>query len=163
MAKQSMKIKNNAAADEALLKIGLLKHKLSQLESKAEEKMMKIKTDLAQQGGPLSEELKELEKAVLNYAEENKETLFSDAKTVKLSFGDLAVKISETLETSDETLALCKKYGHLNAVKVVESLNKNVLKTFNEKQLAAVKAFREQKENFSYKLNEAAILSRKSA
>lgn len=163
MANKIAKLKNNAAVDEALLRIGTLKHQLTQLEAKAEEKILKVKAELASSGGILDNEIKELERQVLVYAEENKETLFGDAKTFKLSFGDVLMRVSESLEISEETLTLCKKYGHVNAVKIEEKLNKNVLKTFTDDQLKAVKAFREAKESFSYKLNEAAILARKSA
>jgi len=163
MGKPIKPFKNPAEANEALLKIGTLKRELLKLENKAEEQILKIKSKWMEQGAGMDEEVKALEAAVLEFAEREKESLFAETKTYKLAYGDLKLRVSELLEVCDETLGLCKQYGFGNAVKVKEEVNKQVLKTFTPDDLARVKAERVTKENFSYDLNEAAILARRHA
>uniref|UniRef100_A0A7C6A8G9 Host-nuclease inhibitor protein Gam n=1 Tax=candidate division WOR-3 bacterium TaxID=2052148 RepID=A0A7C6A8G9_UNCW3 len=139
-------------ADEVLRKIAELKRNIIVLESEAQEKIDKIKDGLNSKISPILQEIERYELSLSAFANAQKDELFKDRKTIEITFGFLGFRQSTKISITNQTLKLLKQFGYNEAIIVKESVNKEVLQTYSESQLAEVKAKKIVEDNFWYEL-----------
>ena len=88
------------------------------------------------------------------YSEYNKEELFKDKKTIELTFGQFGFRQSTSISVKKNTLDLLKEHGFREAIKVKESVNKDILRDWSDERLALVNAKRVVKDSFWVEVKE---------
>jgi phage host-nuclease inhibitor protein Gam len=81
-------------------------------------------------------------------------------KTKELAFGRLGFRMSTRLvlpKVADGVIAQLKKMGMADCVSVKEQVNKEILKTYEEKTILAVGASLEKKDTFWYETKQEQI------
>ncbi len=115
---------------------------------------------------PLEARRKELAQAVATYAELNKASLFKGRKSVDLGYGVIGFRLSTALKTVgkavtwDMVLQKIKDFGFGEAVRVQETVDKDVLRGWPDERLATVGARREVKDEFFIEVNKEPVLAK---
>ena len=140
-------------ANQAIAEIGRLTMQIESIDGKASEKIGKIKEDAARAGEPARERIKELESALLLYAEYNKGDLFKDRKSIPLSYGTIGYRLSTRVSVKRTTLELLKKLFKGKGVRIKEEVDKEELLTWKDEDLAQVDAAKLVQDTFFYEVN----------
>jgi phage host-nuclease inhibitor protein Gam len=112
---------------------------------------------------PLETRRKELEQALASYAELNKATLFKARKSLDLGFGVLGFRLSTCVKTVSKAttwemvLQKLKDFGFAEAIRIQESVDKDVLRTYPDERLATVGVKREVTDVFFIEINKEAV------
>lgn len=157
-----MKIKNLEQANETLREIAELQRILAVAEAALNGKIDGWKAAARDKAVPLQAKLAELEKAVQVYAEYNRQEIFTERKSVVLSFGSFGFRSSTALKTMskwtwEKVLTTLKSLGGKGAVRIKEEVNRETLSAWEDDELAAVGVRRETKETFWIEIAEQEI------
>jgi len=110
----------------------------------------KAKTEAEQKAKPYKEKIKLIEKAIADFAERNKHEI--EGKTKEMTFGRVGFRLASSIVVSknkaDKIIESLKKFGMENCIKVTETLNKDVLATYSDKDIAKVGALRKVQDKF---------------
>ena len=145
-----------------LSEIAELDRELTTIDYELNETIDQAKTEAGQAAEPHKTKREQLEASLAAYAEYNKPVLFSDKKTIDLLFGSFGFRKSSAIKNMKgfkvaDVIAKIKELGLRNAITVKESLNKDVMKEWADKQLEAVGAMREEKDSFWYEVKEEEV------
>ena len=147
------KIKTLEDADLALKEIGLLEHELEAIDGEANKKIAEIKADCAKQGEGLRKRITDLSALLGAFAEYNREELFKDRKSQKLSFGEFGYRKSTAISVKKTTLELLKKLKLVRYIRIKEEIDKDLMAEMTDESLAQVDAVRKVKDSFFCEAN----------
>ena len=147
------KIKTLEDANLALKEIGLLEHELEAIDGEANKKIAEIKADCAKQGEGLRKRITDLSALLGAFAEYNREELFKDRKSQKLSFGEFGYRKSTAISVKKTTLELLKKLKLVRYIRIKEEIDKDLMAEMTDESLAQVDAVRKVKDNFFCEAN----------
>lgn len=147
------KIKTLEDADLALKEIGLLEHELEAIDGEANKKIAEIKADCAKQGEGLRKRITDLSALLGAFAEYNREELFKDRKSQKLSFGEFGYRKSTAISVKKTTLELLKKLKLDRYIRIKEEIDKDLMAEMSDESLAQVDAVRKVKDAFFCQAN----------
>ena len=147
------KIKTLEDADLALKEIGLLEHELEAIDGEANKKIAEIKADCTKQGEGLRKRITDLSALLGAFAEYNREELFKDRKSQKLSFGEFGYRKSTSISVKKTTLELLKKLKLVRYIRIKEEIDKDLMAEMTDESLAQVDAVRKVKDSFFCEAN----------
>ena len=147
------KIKTLEDANLALKEIGLLEHELEAIDGEANKKIAEIKADCAKQGEGLRKRITDLSALLGAFAEYNREELFKDRKSQKLSFGEFGYRKSTAISIKKTTLGLLKKLKLDRYIRTKEEVDKDLMAEMSDESLAQVDAVRKVKDSFFCQAN----------
>ena len=147
------KIKTLEDANLALKEIGLLEHELEAIDGEANKKIAEIKADCAKQGEGLRKRITDLSALLGAFAEYNREELFKDRKSQKLSFGEFGYRKSTSISVKKTTLELLKKLKLVRYIRIKEEIDKDLMAEMTDESLAQVDAVRKVKDSFFCEAN----------
>ena len=147
------KIKTLEDANLALKEIGLLEHELEAIDGEANKKIAEIKADCAKQGEGLRKRITDLSALLGAFAEYNREELFKDRKSQKLSFGEFGYRKSTAISIKKTTLELLKKLKLDRYIRTKEEVDKDLMAEMSDESLAQVDAVRKVKDSFFCQAN----------
>ena len=147
------KIKTLEDANLALKEIGLLEHELETIDGEANKKIAEIKADCAKQGEGLRKRITDLSALLGAFAEYNREELFKDRKSQKLSFGEFGYRKSTAISVKKTTLELLKKLKLVRYIRIKEEIDKDLMAEMTDESLAQVDAVRKVKDSFFCEAN----------
>jgi phage host-nuclease inhibitor protein Gam len=148
------KITSLKEADSVLKRLSELNNTLKKLEAETDDMINEIKKTAKENAEPIIKEMEELEHSLAIYSEYNKEELFKDKKTIELTFGQFGFRQSTSISVKKNTLDLLKEHGFREAIKVKESVNKDILRDWSDERLALVNAKRVVKDSFWVEVKE---------
>ncbi|MGL4791893.1 MAG: host-nuclease inhibitor Gam family protein [Anaerotignaceae bacterium] len=123
---------------------------IDSIEAEMNLKINEIKAGAEKLAKPLKDRIKEIDNTVKVFAEENKADI--EGKTKVLNFGRVGFRLSERIIASDKKmqkiLENLKKFGMENCINVKETLNKDVLSTYNDKDIVKVGASKKVEDKF---------------
>ncbi|MGD0278091.1 MAG: host-nuclease inhibitor Gam family protein [Smithella sp.] len=114
---------------------------IAKLSAPYEQTIEKLRADLATD-----------EKALLSLMKKNKGTLFSFEDVVNLPNGSLIHNVGDHVTIPKTALADCQAQGFRDAIKVVESLDRDAIEKWPDAKLVLIGAQRKKKEEFKYSL-----------
>jgi len=148
-----------AAADEALLEMGILNLEAEAIQAEAEIEIDKVKVFAAEQIAPKKARMKELELALEAFGKAHREEILPKGrKSLELNFGVLGFRKSTKIRIKKTTLALLKKLDLLPFIRLVESVNKEAMRDLPDDVLAQVDATREISEDFFFEVKREEIV-----
>ena len=147
------KIKTLEDANLALKEIGLLEHELEAIDTEAHKQIAEIKADCAKQGEGLRKRITDLSALLGAFAEYNREELFKDRKSQKLSFGEFGYRKSTAISVKKTTLELLKKLKLVRYIRIKEEIDKDLMAEMTDESLAQVDAVRKVKDSFFCEAN----------
>ena len=147
------KIKTLEDANLALKEIGLLEHELEAIDGEANKKIAEIKADCAKQGEGLRKRITDLSALLGAFAEYNREELFKDRKSQKLSFGEFGYRKSTSISVKKTTLELLKKLHLTKYIRIKEEPDKDLMAEMSDESLTQVDAVRKVKDVFFCQAN----------
>lgn len=145
---ETVKITSLSEADGLLKRISDINANLRKIEADTDIKVNEIKETMRAEAKELIEEKERLEKSLGIYSEYNKSELFSDKKTIELTFGLFGYRQSTSISVKQTTLELLKKHGLEEAIITKESPNKEVMRDWSEEKLKLVDAKRVVEDKF---------------
>ncbi|MGE3612288.1 MAG: host-nuclease inhibitor Gam family protein [Sulfurimonas sp.] len=145
---ETVKITSLSEADGLLKRISDINANLRKIEADADIRVNEIKEEMKAQAEELIEEKEGLEKSLGIYSEYNKSELFSDKKTIELTFGLFGYRQSTSISVKQTTLELLKKHGLEEAIITKESPSKEVMRDWSVEKLKLVDAKRVVEDKF---------------
>jgi len=153
-ARPAPRLRDLPDVDGALYEMAQATAEIKQLEAVVEARINDLKEAYKQKAQPLVDRIKALELDVLAFAEDRKPDLFSDKRSLELTFGEIGFRRSTRISVRQDTLALLKELGWEEGIRVEESVNKEKLTEWSDEQLARVHASRTELDKFWYELHE---------
>ncbi len=147
------KIKTLEDANLALKEIGLIERELEAIDAEAHKEIAEIKADCAKQGQAMRKRIADLSALLGAFAEYNRDELFKDRKSQKLSFGEFGYRKSTSISTKKTTLGLLKKLRLYQYIHTKETPNKEAMKEMDDEALGQVDAVRKVKDAFFCEAN----------
>lgn len=123
---------------------------LDTLEAEMNMKINDVKLETEKLSKPLKEKVKELEEQIKDFTEENKTEI--EGRTKILTFGKVGFRLSSNVSVPTKKLSKIienlRKFGMENCIKVSESVNKDILGTYSDKDIAKVGATKKAEDKF---------------
>lgn len=152
-------LKNWEEVNESMKEIGYCHIALETTEADMQLRINQAKEDAEAIAKPLKDKIKKLEKEIAFFAEEHKDEI--EGKTKELNFGKVGFRICTSISIPSKKLESIiqklKKFGMENCIKVTESINKDVLGTYSEKEIAKIGAVRKTEDKFWLEINREKI------
>ena len=148
------KITSLSEADAVLKRLAELNNNIKKIEAETDNKINEIKEAAKKEAEPILQEIEALEHSLAVYSEYNKEELFKDKKTIELTFGLFGFRQSTSISIKKNTLELLKQHGFKEAIKIKESVNKEVMREWSDERLNLVNAKRVVKDSFWVEVKE---------
>ena len=155
---QAVVIADLEQARAALAEIANLARRLDTIDMAMNSAIDAAKEGAAAEGKPLAERRKALEAALATFGTMRKAELFKDRKSLDLGFGVIGFRMSTCVKTLPKTtwgmvLDALKRFGLIEAIRVKEEPNKEMLKDWPDERLATVGARREVADVFFVEIN----------
>ncbi len=154
MARKRMEepaIKSWEEADAVLKQIRDAEMELAAITMDMEKCINDIKENAEKEAGPLKDEVKILGLQLKEFTTFNKSEL--KGKSRELSFGTVGFRASTSLvlpKAAEGVIRTLKKLGMGDCINLTETVNKEVLKTYDEKTILMVGASLKKKDTFWY-------------
>ena len=156
--KNFVRINSLEETNAALFEIAQLRAKLKMIDAKAEEEINKIKAKASTEAQPHLDRIDALEAGIYAYSEYYKDELFSPRKkTQELQFGLIGYRQSTKISVKRSCLDKLKEYEFIDAIRIQESVNKEVLKDWPDDRLKMVDAKKIVEDKFWYEVKEEAV------
>lgn len=156
-------INDLAEADRALERIVIATAAVEEITAKTNGEINRLKQQAAALSASHQATIAEHDKALTSFLKKNKK-LFAEKRSLDLVYGRIGFRISKIIEVSTNTLEKLKKIdGGQDAIIVKESPNKNVLETWDDKDLKKVGATRVIKDEPYYNPSKQEIAKRMAA
>ncbi len=143
-------------ADRALMEIARAEIEIAKIEGDMNIEINQIKERADRACAPLRAQIIELGKQLKTFAELNRPD-FKSAKTRTLTFGELGFRASTSVVIKpalmEKIIDNLRKLGMDDCIKVSETVNKEVLKTYPEAQIIASGASLKKDDTFWYETN----------
>ncbi len=155
--KPEIKVKKITSLNEAdlvLRRIAELNNIVKKIEADADEEINRIKEAAKKEAEGILDEIEALEHSLAIFSEYNKEELFKDKKTIELTFGLFGFRQSTSISIKKDTLELLKQHGFKEAIKIKESVNKEIMRDWSDEKLKLVNAKRVVKDSFWVEVKE---------
>lgn len=99
---------------------------------------------------PLKEKIKEIDSAISGFTEEKKAEI--EGRTKVLTFGKVGFRLSSSISVPSKKLGKIienlKKFGMENCINITETVNKDVLATYSDKDIVKVGASKKVEDKF---------------
>lgn len=141
-------------ADEALKEIAEAEHELDMLHSAMNMQVDALKKQFDEAAKPYHEKVKKNELLVKEFSTVNRAEM--DGKSKKLTFGKVGFRMSTKVglpKNTAKVIANLRKYGMEKCIKTKETVNKDILKTYEEKDILKVGGKLKKEDTFYYELN----------
>lgn len=154
MARKRMEepaLKSWDEVDATLKRIREAELEMSKISADIEKSIIDIKERAEKQLAPYKNELKKLELQIKEYVTLNKDEL--KGKSREMTFGTVGFRMSTKVvlpKVVDKMIKQLKKLGMGDCVNVKESVNKDILKTYDEKTILLVGASLKKEDTFWY-------------
>jgi phage host-nuclease inhibitor protein Gam len=142
------KIDNLDDANLVLKEIGLLEHELEAIDAEAHKQIAEIKAQSAKQGEGIRKRIVDLSALLGAYAEYSRAELFTDRKSIELSFGSFGYRKSTSISVKKTTIELLKKLKLGKYIRIKEEPDKEAMADLDDEALAQVDAVRKIKDVF---------------
>lgn len=142
------KIKNLDEVNDALIDIAQAEMQLAAIDGQATEEIVAAKERAAKSGEPFRARITDLAAMIGRFAEDNREELFKDRKSLSLTAGQIGFRKSTKISTRKTTLELLKKLGYVQYVRVSEVADKEAMRELSDEQLTQVDAVRKESDEF---------------
>ncbi len=147
--KPNVALKNLDDVDKVLQELCTLESKIEQIDAEGDAQIAKIKEDMAKQGKPLRERVKELTGALKAFADYHKQELFKDRKSIERAFGVIGYrKTPPSISVSKHTIELMERLGLQSYIRVRKEPDKEAMLELDDETLAQVEAVRKSREEF---------------
>ena len=147
---KNMELKNWDDVNRALKLKGECELSLDTLEADMNLKINDIKQETERLSKPLKEKIKQLEEEIKNFTEENKAEI--DGRTKVLMFGKVGFSLNSSVSVPTKKLYKIienlRKFGMENCIKVTETVNKDILGTYSNADIAKVGAVKKVEDKF---------------
>lgn len=150
-------LKNWEQVDEALKTIAEAGNELEMLHSAMNLQVDALKKQFDEAARPYHEKIKQNELLVKEFASASR--MGMDGKSKKLTFGIVGFRMSTKLGLPKDVakvIANLRKYGMEKCITTKESVNKDILKTYEEKDILKVGGKLQKEDTFYYELNRIA-------
>jgi phage host-nuclease inhibitor protein Gam len=147
-------------ADKVLEELAELERQASAISNSLNETIDVAKAFAAEDMAVIIARKNLLESALASYAVMNKAVLFRDKKSVDLDFGVLSFRSSTSIVTAgrnitwEMVLGKLKEYDLTEGISTKESVNKDVLREWDNDKLEKVGAKRKTEDKFGYDLKQ---------
>lgn len=135
-------IKSWDDVNKALKLKGECELSLDTLEAEMNLKINDIKLETEKLSKPLKNKIKQLDESIKEFTEENKADI--EGRTKVFMFGKVGFRLVNTVSVPTKKLGKIienlKKFGMENCIKVTESVNKDILGTYSNADIAKVGA-----------------------
>lgn len=154
MARKRMEepvLKSWDEVDSTLKKIREAEIEISKISADMEKCILDIKEKADEEAAPFRDEIKKLELQLKEYTTLNKDEL--KGKSREMTFGSVGFRLSTRLvlpKMVDKVIKQLRKSGMGDCVIVKESVNKEILKTYDEKTILMVGASLKKEDTFWY-------------
>lgn len=143
-------IKDWEEVNLCLKEFGECKITIESIEAEMNIKINDVKLEADKLSKPLKENIKKLEKQIEDFVDEHKFDI--DGKTKELTFGKIGFrqvsKISIPNKKIEKIISNLKKFGMEQCIKITETINKDVLSTYSDKDIAKIGASRKVEDKF---------------
>ncbi len=147
---KNMELKNWDDVNRALKLKGECELSIDTLEADMNLKINDIKQETERLSKPLKEKIKQLEYEIKDFTEENKSEI--DGRTKVLMFGKVGFRLSSSVSVPTKKLSKIienlRKFGMENCIKVTETVNKDILGTYSNADIAKVGAVKKVEDKF---------------
>lgn len=163
MARKRMEesdLKSWEDADLVLKRIRQNELALQGISAEAEKEILEIKERADQEGSPLKDEIKKLELQLKEFTTLNRDEL--RGKSREMTFGTVGFRFSTKVmvpKAVDKVIKQLKKLGMGDCVTIKESVNKDILKTYDEKTILSVGASLKKEDTFWYETKQEELAS----
>lgn len=148
--KKDSELKSWDEVNKSLKTIGECEIAISTIEAEMNLKINDAKTEADKLIKPLKEQIKTAKEQVEGFTEEHKADI--EGKTKQLTFGRCGFRQSTTVSVPtkkiEKIIANLKKFGMENCIKISETVNKDVLSTYSDKDIAKVGATKKVEDKF---------------
>lgn len=161
MARKRMEepsLKSWDEVDSTLKQIREAELELGQIAADMEKCILDVKEKAEEQAQPLKDQVKKLELQVKEFVTLNKDEL--KGKSRELAFGTVGFRLSTKLvlpKAVEKVIRQLKKLGMGDCVTVKESVNKDILKTYDEKTILLVGASLKKEDTFWYETKQEGL------
>ncbi|GHU44534.1 hypothetical protein FACS1894190_16000 [Spirochaetia bacterium] len=143
------KIETVEDANLVLKEIGLLENQLQNIDGEANARIAEIKAAASEQGKTIRKRITDLSGLLGAYAEYNRDELFVERKSVKLTFGIFGYRKSTSISIKTKTtLELLKKLKLNRYIRVKEEPDREAMAELDDDVLSQVDAVRKVKDDF---------------
>lgn len=147
-------LRNWEQVDEALKAIAEAGNELEMLHSAMNLQVDALKKEFDEAARPYHEKMKQNELLVKEFTAASRAEM--EGKSKKLTFGTVGFRMSTKLGLPKDVakvIANLRKYGMEKCITTKESVNKDVLKTYEEKDILKVGGKLQKEDTFYYELN----------
>lgn len=148
-------------ANSALLEIAQAEIALANIEGEMNVKINTIKDEAERAAAPIRERISELNKQLKSFAELNRPD-FGKAKSKALTFGEIGFRVSSSIVIKaamiPKVIDNLRKLGMEDCVKVQETVNKEVLKTYPEENIIQSGATIKRSDTFWYETDKQQLM-----
>lgn len=142
----------HAEADEMLREIGKTTDALSKLEAEAKAALDSVTAAYQSRVDALKGKIADLDKGIKTLAKKHQADLFDGSDRVDLRFGALLHSIEMRVKKARGLLERLEELGAVEAVKIVKSVDWDVLEKWSDERLIEVGTERVRKEVFAYEV-----------
>jgi len=140
--------------DRRLYELGDSTRSLELLQAEAEKEIEAVRARYAEFIGPLKERIAALDKEIKTLTKKHKKMLFDGRDRVDLEHGALLYRVERKVKRARGVLENLEQCGFLEAIKVVKSVDWDVLEKWPDERLVMVGTERKRQEKFEYELKE---------
>lgn len=154
MARKRMEepsLKSWEEVDSTLKRIREAEIEMGRITADMEKYILDIKQKAEEQASPYKDEVKKLELQVKEFVSLNKDEL--KGKSREMTFGTVGFRMSTKLvlpKAADKLIKQLRKLGMGDCITIKESVNKDILKTYDEKTILMVGASLKKEDTFWY-------------
>lgn len=153
-----------ADADRVLEELADLSRRATAVKCAMNERIDAVKAEAKLEIDEIESRQKVLEAALGSFAVMNRAVYFQDRKSLELTFGTLAFRLSHRIVTAgrgvtwDQVLGRLKELGHLDGIRLKEEVDKEALAGWDDAKLERVGAKRKTEDNFGYTLKQQDVV-----
>lgn len=157
----SAELKSWDEVDETLHEIAEAEMEIEKITTDMNVKIHDLKQKADQKSKAAQEKIKTLEVQVKQFVEEHREDL--KGKTMSLNHGQVGFRFSTKVITSkaEKIIEKLKKFGMNDCINVKETINKEVLRKYEEEDILKVGASLKKEDTFWYETTRDVIEDRK--
>jgi phage host-nuclease inhibitor protein Gam len=134
--------------NSALRELGLLEREIESIDADAQKQLGDIKAAAAKQGEPLRKKIAELSAKIGAFAEYSRSDLFTEKKSIDLTFGVFGFRKATSISVKKTTIGLLEKLGLDKYIRIKKEPDKEAMKEMDDESLAQVDAARKTKDEF---------------
>lgn len=139
-------------ADDLLRKLGEITGQLKTVQSECQVEMDALVQRHREKVAPLKQQLELLDKSLRKHSQKYQVDLFKGRDRVDLKCGALLHQVDRRVKRIRDMLQRLEQLGSIEAIKIVKSVDWDVIETWTDERLIEVGTERVKKETFAYEL-----------